>query len=197
MDHSAPNSPVSSQDDSVSSQTVAKLQSQITQLEEKKKHEETQEVQKLTKKQKPVDTLDKELQELIASQKKTDTKVQTVGSRDKERQEQTTGTTSPERVPVREVAAEFEPPLELKEWVEEIPNPQTVTLPKPVKDEYGEILIKSTQIARPNIVLPIDEEEIEKAFHHKVVDSIRWLAEWCHRNILLYPGRVFYKKDTQ
>lgn len=29
------------------------------------------------------------------------------------------------------------------------------------------------------IVLPLSEKEIEEGLHHKVRDSIRWLAEWC------------------
>jgi hypothetical protein len=198
MDNSAQTPLPDPQNDSLSSQTVAKLQSQITQLEEKTKKQEQEEVKRFTSEQqfKP-EELDKELQALIDENNSKDGNQKVIGSRDKERQEQVIGSSTPERVPIKEISAEFEPPLELKEWVEEVPNPQTVTLPKPVKDEYGEILIQSTQIPRPNITLPINEEEIEKAFHHKVVDSIRWLAEWCHRNMLLYPGRVFYKKKDE
>ncbi len=78
--------------------------------------------------------------------------------------------------------------------MEPVPNAQTITLPKPVEDEYGEILLQATHIPRPNIVLPVTNDIIKKGLHHRIRDSIRWLAEWCQRTILLYPGRVFFPK---
>lgn len=45
------------------------------------------------------------------------------------------------------------------------------------------------------VKLPLTDEEIEKALHHKIVDSILWLATWClrqikitHRKVLSYGG---------
>lgn len=40
------------------------------------------------------------------------------------------------------------------------------------------------------VVLPLTEEEIEEGLHHKVRDSIRWLAEWCLKIIKTAQHRV-------
>lgn len=45
---------------------------------------------------------------------------------------------------------------------------------------------------KQTIILPLDEEEVKKGLHHKVLDAIRWLAEWSVYMIKKYPGKVFY-----
>ena len=45
---------------------------------------------------------------------------------------------------------------------------------------------------KPNITLPLDQEEVVEGLHHKVWDGFRWLSEWCVMMIKKYPGRVFY-----
>lgn len=105
--------------------------------------------------------------------------------------------TEPENVKYKEIGAELEHDNELEQWVKEIPDAQTINIRKPVKDDYGQILIQASQVPKPNIVLPINQVEMEKALHHKIVDSIRWLYEWAKRNIKLYPKRVFYQKKEE
>lgn len=46
------------------------------------------------------------------------------------------------------------------------------------------------------VILPLTEEEVEEGLHHKVSDSIRWLAEWCLRLIKIAHGRVRYAKKS-
>jgi len=189
---SPPAHPTPASDTSQTSSVLSNLQSQITQLKEQKKVQEQQETQELQS-QTGGQTTGAIDPNFVSSKQDTTTPSQPLaGTRDKERQEQATGSPSPERVPIREVVVEFEPPTEVGEWMKVVPNPQSVSLPKPVKDEYGEILIQSTTIPKPNITLPLDEEGLEKAFHHKIADSIRWLAEWCKRTVKLYSGRVFF-----
>lgn len=48
------------------------------------------------------------------------------------------------------------------------------------------------QQGKPQIVLPMTEEELRNGLHYRVVDGVRWLAEWCQMMIKKYPGRVFY-----
>lgn len=43
------------------------------------------------------------------------------------------------------------------------------------------------------IVLPLDEEGVRRGLHRKIIDGIRWLAEWSVYMIKKYPGRVFYR----
>jgi hypothetical protein len=35
---------------------------------------------------------------------------------------------------------------------------------------------------------------MEKGLKHKVVDSLRWLAEWCLRLIKMFGSKVAYKR---
>lgn len=102
---------------------------------------------------------------------------------------------SNEMVKYQEIGAELEKDQELEKWVEEIPDPKTITLPKPVKDDYGEILVQASQIPKPKIILPISEDQMEKALHYKIIDSIRWLYEWAKRVILSQPNRVYYQDN--
>lgn len=111
------------------------------------------------------------------------------------RKESLQGSSIQEKIQFQEISTELGKDAELEKWVEEVPDAKTVTLPKPVQDDYGQILVQASQIPKPNIVLPISEPEMEKALHHKVVDSFRWLYEWARRLILLQPGRVFYNND--
>ncbi|MBI1871903.1 hypothetical protein HYS10_00625 [Candidatus Collierbacteria bacterium] len=75
------------------------------------------------------------------------------------------------------------------------PAPGTTTAPPPVYDDMGKAVMQSAKgTGKLNIVLPLDEEGIRTGLHHKVIDGIRWLAEWCVFIIKKYPGRVFYKK---
>lgn len=87
---------------------------------------------------------------------------------------------------------EFEPPAEVKEWVEEVKTAEEITLPKPVKDEYGQILVKAARPIKPKVALPLTKPKIKKALKKKIVNSVRWLAEWCLRLVKMFPKRVSY-----
>lgn len=74
------------------------------------------------------------------------------------------------------------------------PAPRTTPAPLPVIDETGKVVMQSSQGSKPTIVLPLDEAGVRNGLHHKVIDGIRWLAEWCVFIIKKYPGRVFYRQ---
>lgn len=74
------------------------------------------------------------------------------------------------------------------------PAPSTTAAPAPVIDETGKVIMQSSTGVKPTIVLPLDEEQIRTGLHHKIIDGIRWLAEWCILIIKKYPGRVFYRQ---
>ena len=42
--------------------------------------------------------------------------------------------------------------------------------------------------------LPLNQEQIEQGLHHKVWEGIRWMAEWCVRQIKLLHGKVILGK---
>lgn len=85
---------------------------------------------------------------------------------------------------------EFTPPAEVKEWVQEIKTAEEITLPQPVKDEFGEILLEAASPIKPKIVLPLTKPKIKQGLHKKIAESIRWLAEWCLRLIKMFPDRI-------
>jgi beta-lactam-binding protein with PASTA domain len=62
----------------------------------------------------------------------------------------------------------------------------------PAKD-MGKIV--SAQFAiqtKPNIMLPMSQEEVVGGLHQKIWKGVRWASEWCVMMIKKYPGRVFY-----
>ncbi|MBI3954789.1 hypothetical protein HY333_01970 [Candidatus Collierbacteria bacterium] len=74
------------------------------------------------------------------------------------------------------------------------PAPQVQQAPASVVSDMGQIVLQSAQkVGKPKIVLPLTEDGIKKGLHHKMIDGVRWLAEWCIFMIKKYPGRVFYK----
>lgn len=59
-------------------------------------------------------------------------------------------------------------------------------------DAAKQVMSMAPTLQKQTIVLPLDEEGVKRGLHHKVIDGIRWLAEWSLYMIKKYPGRVFY-----
>lgn len=91
---------------------------------------------------------------------------------------------------------EFEAPAEVKEWVKEIKGAEEITLPQPIKDEYGQLLVEAAAPIKPKIVLPLTKPKIQQALKKKIIESIRWLAEWCLRLIKMFPKRINYGSNN-
>ena len=89
---------------------------------------------------------------------------------------------------------EFKISKEVGEVVKEVKKEEEIKLPQPIKDEYGQILMKAASPSKPKIVLSLDDQEIKTGIKQKVSNSIRWLAVLCVRVIKMFPGRVVYKK---
>ena len=64
-------------------------------------------------------------------------------------------------------------------------QPTVISVPPPVI-QYGVRMtgsnIGATTITTP--VLPLTETQIAESLHVSIVNSIRWLAEWCKRKLL-------------
>lgn len=99
----------------------------------------------------------------------------------------------PDKFPTIE-QKEPEPDAEVKDWMHKLEEGETVQLPQPITDDFGQVLVEASTQTKPKIILPLDEEEFKKGLHQKVISSMRWLAEWCLRVMKLAAGRVFYKK---
>jgi len=68
--------------------------------------------------------------------------------------------------------------------------------PQVVLDDYVQQVFFSKKPKSDDgvVELPLTEEQVVKGLHHKVVDGLRWLAEWCVRQIKVLHGKVRFKK---
>lgn len=94
---------------------------------------------------------------------------------------------------VEEIGVLPEVPGELKEaGVEQIS--ETVTLPQPVSDLTGMVHAGPTtpiSTQQPlTIKVPLTDDQIQKALHQKIYDSILWLAYWCVRQVKIAHARI-------
>jgi len=64
---------------------------------------------------------------------------------------------------------------------------------KSEEKDMGKIVSEQFAVqTKPNIVLPMNSQEINNGLHKNIFESVRWLSEWCVMMIKKYPGRVFY-----
>lgn len=56
-------------------------------------------------------------------------------------------------------------------------------LAKPVVDDYTKQVLVGSASQKPKVTLPLTEDQIKKGLHHKIWEGIRWLAEWCARQL--------------
>lgn len=85
--------------------------------------------------------------------------------------------------------------METKKPVGPLRPTTSSSAPPQVQDDAGNLVMQAAQQQKKvNIVLPLDEKQVRDGLHHKLVDAVRWLAEWCVLMIKKYPGRVFYKQ---
>jgi hypothetical protein len=86
---------------------------------------------------------------------------------------------------------------ELKEvGVEQIS--ETVELPQPISEATGMTYAGPTTpvSGQPTtkIKLPLTDDQIKKALHQRITDSILWLALWCLRRIQIAHARITGKE---
>jgi len=80
-------------------------------------------------------------------------------------------------------------------WLEKLEK-EEAQLQQPVVDDKGQVVLDDAQKKKKGfkVVLPLSKDEVEKGLHHKVIDSLRWLAEWCIRMIKMFGNKVAYRK---
>lgn len=96
-----------------------------------------------------------------------------------------------EQLPVVERPTVPEIPPEV-EHVEAIAGAE-ITLPTPVTDDLGAVMMDNIAPQQVTITLPLTEEEISRALHLKIIYSLRWLGEWAKRLIKIVGGKFLYK----
>lgn len=98
-----------------------------------------------------------------------------------------------ENIPIVEVREQGELPVEVEGWVERVEQDDVKDFEPIVHD--GQTILSTSAPQQVDITLPISEDEAKKGLHHKVFESVRWMAEWCVRLVKKYHGKVAYKRD--
>ena len=101
-----------------------------------------------------------------------------------------------EVTPITEYTRQVDLEPEVEGWLEKLEKEQT-QLQQPVTDDKGQVILDDAgkQQSGFKVVLPLTKDEVEKGLHHKVIDSIRWLAEWCIRMIKMFGNKVAYRRS--
>ena len=98
-----------------------------------------------------------------------------------------------EVTPITEYTRKVDLEPEVEGWLEKLEKEDT-QLQQPVVDDQGKVVLDDAQKRGFKVVLPLTKDELEKGLHHKVIDSIRWLAEWCWRMIKMFGSKVAYRR---
>ena len=97
-----------------------------------------------------------------------------------------------EKIPIVE-RKEGEVAPEIKDYVTKVETAAEISLPQPVTDDTGQVIVDDVAPTKVKITLPLTEEEMHRGLHYKIADSIRWLAEWCQRLIKIAHGKFIYR----
>lgn len=68
-----------------------------------------------------------------------------------------------------------------------------ITLPQPVTDDQGQVVLDNVAPQQVTVTLPLTEEEIQSALGLKVIYSLRWLAEWSKRLLKKVSQNFIYR----
>ncbi len=101
-----------------------------------------------------------------------------------------------EVTPMTEYTRKVDLEPEVESWLEKLEKEDS-QLQDPVMDDKGQTVlddVNSKKKSNFKVILPLTKEEVESGLHHKVVDSVRWLSEWCVKTIKMFHGKVAYRK---
>ena len=101
-----------------------------------------------------------------------------------------------EKTPITEYTRKVDIEPEVEGWLEKLEK-EDAQLQQPVTDDKtGQVVLDDLQKKKDKfkVILPLTKDEVEKGLHYKVVDSIRWLAEWCIRMIKIFGKKVAYRR---
>ena len=103
-----------------------------------------------------------------------------------------------EKTPITEYTRKVDLEPEVEGWLEKLEKEDS-QLSEPVVDDKGKVVLDSAKDetagkGKFKVVLPLTKDEVEKGLQHKVIDSVRWLAEWCLRLVKMFGNKVTYRK---
>ncbi len=108
---------------------------------------------------------------------------------------ESSGEAKQEVTPITEFTRSVDLEPEVEGWLEKVEKEDS-QLQQPVTDDKtGQVILDdSQQQGGFKVVLPMSQDEVDKGLHHKVLDSVRWLAEWCIRMIKMFGNKVTYRR---
>lgn len=101
-----------------------------------------------------------------------------------------------EVTPITEYTRQVDLEPEVEGWLEKVEKEDS-QLQQPVMDDSSgasQPVLDNTQPTNFKVILPLSKEEVDKGLKHKVLDSVRWLAEWCMRMIKMFGNKVAYRR---
>jgi len=109
---------------------------------------------------------------------------------------ESSGEAKQEVTPVTEFTRNVDLEPEVEGWLEKVEKEDS-QLQQPVTDQTtGQVVLDDSakQQSGFKVILPMSKDEVDKGLHHKVIDSVRWLAEWCIRMIKMFGNKVAYRR---
>ena len=102
---------------------------------------------------------------------------------------------TPEKTPITEFTRNVDLEPEVEGWLEKLEKEDSHLQQPVVNPQTGQVVLDDSQPqAGFKVVLPLTKDEMEKGLKHKVVDSLRWLAEWCLRLIKMFGNKVAFRR---
>ncbi len=104
-----------------------------------------------------------------------------------------------EKTPITEFTKNVDIEPEVESWLEKLEKEDS-SLQNSVKDDQtNQVVLDDIDSdggddKKFKVILPLTKVEVEKGLKRKVVDSARWMAEWCIRMIKVFHGKVAYKR---
>ena len=100
-----------------------------------------------------------------------------------------------EVTPITEYTRQVDLEPEVEGWLEKVEKEDS-QLQQPVTDDKGQVVLDDSQKQQSGFkaILPLTKDEVNKGLQHKVIDSVRWLAEWCIRMIKIFGNKVAYRR---
>ena len=101
-----------------------------------------------------------------------------------------------EVTPITEFTRNVDLEPEVEGWLEKLEKEDAQLKQPVVNQQTGQVVLDDAaqQQAGFKVVLPLTKDEVEKGLKHKVVDSLRWLAEWCLRLVKMFGNKVAYRR---
>jgi len=101
-----------------------------------------------------------------------------------------------EKTPITEYTRKVDIEPEVEGWLEKLEKEEAQLQQPAIDDTTGQKILEDVDEDKKKfkVVLPLTKDEVEKGLHHKVLDSVRWLAEWCIRMIKIFGNKVAYRR---